>query len=330
VNEKYQAARTEANDLFQTFLRCPAEQEDELLSKLISVHTEPLIDQIVRFKLQRTNKTRSDVEDLRQDILLQLLDHFRQLRSDPNANQIHNFRDYVAVMAYNACNHYFRKRNPHREALKNRLRYILRHDPDLHIWNDGEKWLCGKTKWKSQKASCPRENLFALIQTKPGEINEHQGLKRIFTEIGMPVKLDDLIEWFSSRSVEPQFVPFETLKGAADENLPSDPPVLSWMYLRDAWSEICQLPVKQRIALLLNLRDESGNGILVAFPATGIASARKIAEVLQMNPEELAVLWSDLPLDDNRISEILGVTRQQVINLRKCSRERLNRRLLKW
>jgi DNA-directed RNA polymerase specialized sigma24 family protein len=328
VNEKYQAARAEANDLFQAFLHCPAEEEDQLLSKLISVYTEPLIDQIVRFKLQGTNRFHSDVDDLRHDILVQLLEHLRRLRFDPNANQIQSFRDYVAVIAYNACNNYFRKRNPQREALKNKLRYILRHDPDLAIWNEADEWLCGEAKWKSQKASCPREELFAQIQIKTTGTDEHQLLKRIFTEVGMPVKLDDLIEGLSSPSGEPQFVPFEILKGPADENLLLDPPVLSRMYLQEAWTEICQLPVKQRIALLLNLRDVSGNGILVAFPAIGIASARKIAEVLQMSAEELAVLWKDLPLDDNRISEILGVTRQQVINLRKCSRERLNRRLL--
>ena len=327
MNEKYQVARAEANDLFQAFLHCPDEEEDLLLSKLISVHTEPLIDQILRFKLQGTNRFRSDADDLRHDILVQLLEHLRKLHSDPNAHQIQSFRDYVAVIAYNACNHYFRKRNPQREALKNRLRYILRHDPDLAIWNE-DGWLCGKAKWKSQKAFCPREKLFARIQIKTGETDERRLLKRIFTEIGMPARLDDLIEWLSSPSGEPQFVQFEILKEASDENLLLDPPVLSRMYLQDVWTEICQLPVKQRIALLLNLRDESGNGILVAFPATGIASARKIAEVLQMSAEELAGLWKDLPLDDNRISEILGVTRQQVINFRKCSRERLNRRLL--
>jgi hypothetical protein len=34
-----------------------------------------------------------------------------------------------------------------------------------------------------------------------------------------------------------------------------------------------------------------------------------------------------LPLDDATIAGLLGATRQQVINLRKCARERLERRM---
>ena len=40
-----------------------------------------------------------------------------------------------------------------------------------------------------------------------------------------------------------------------------------------------------------------------------------------------AALWNDLPLEDTAISGLLGVTRQQVINLRKVARERLVRRI---
>jgi hypothetical protein len=38
-------------------------------------------------------------------------------------------------------------------------------------------------------------------------------------------------------------------------------------------------------------------------------------------------VWNDLPIEDARIAELLGVTRQQVINARKSGRERLARRL---
>jgi hypothetical protein len=46
-----------------------------------------------------------------------------------------------------------------------------------------------------------------------------------------------------------------------------------------------------------------------------------------MTKEEFAEIWNHLPLDDNRIAEILNLTRQQVINLRKSARERLARRM---
>jgi hypothetical protein len=46
-----------------------------------------------------------------------------------------------------------------------------------------------------------------------------------------------------------------------------------------------------------------------------------------MTPESFAELWNDLPLEDAKIAELLGLTRQQVINARKSGRERLTRRL---
>jgi hypothetical protein len=41
----------------------------------------------------------------------------------------------------------------------------------------------------------------------------------------------------------------------------------------------------------------------------------------------MAAVWNELPLEDAVIAERLGATRQQVINLRKCARARLSRRL---
>ena len=46
-----------------------------------------------------------------------------------------------------------------------------------------------------------------------------------------------------------------------------------------------------------------------------------------MTLEEFGEIWNELPLDDKRIAALLGLTRQQVINLRKSARERLTRRM---
>jgi hypothetical protein len=97
--------------------------------------------------------------------------------------------------------------------------------------------------------------------------------------------------------------------------------------LQRLWGEILELPARQRAALLLNLRDADGNGMLALFPLTGVATMRDIATALEMPARELAELWSRLPIEDARIAERLGVTRQQVINLRKSARERLSRRV---
>ena len=98
------------------------------------------------------------------------------------------------------------------------------------------------------------------------------------------------------------------------------------LYLQRLWSEIIQLPLRQRIALLLNLRDEQ-EGVLALFPLTGLVSIRQLAETVAMTAEQFARLWNELPLEDEAIATRLGVTRQQVINLRKSARARLARRV---
>ncbi|HEV7509848.1 MAG TPA: sigma-70 family RNA polymerase sigma factor [Thermoanaerobaculia bacterium] len=97
--------------------------------------------------------------------------------------------------------------------------------------------------------------------------------------------------------------------------------------LQALWTEIRRLPPRQCTALMLNLRDEDGCGAVALFPLTGTATMREIAEVLGMPAEQFAELWNHLPMDDASIAELLGVTRQQVINLRKSARARLARRL---
>jgi DNA-directed RNA polymerase specialized sigma24 family protein len=97
--------------------------------------------------------------------------------------------------------------------------------------------------------------------------------------------------------------------------------------LRALWKEIRQLPHRQCAALILNLRDEQGRSAVALLPLTGTASMRQIAAALAIPAARFAQLWNRLPIDDAAIAELLGVTRQQVVNLRKAARERLVRRM---
>ena len=98
-------------------------------------------------------------------------------------------------------------------------------------------------------------------------------------------------------------------------------------HLERLWGEIRELPPRQRAALLLNLRDDEGRGMIELWPQTGIAPLADLARALELTEAALRELWPTLPRDDQWIAERLGVTRRQVINLRKCARERLARRL---
>jgi hypothetical protein len=167
----------------------------------------------------------------------------------------------------------------------------------------------------------------------------------ILAHVGGPVDLDDLCAVVAARlgirdvpPVAPAFAPGTGGDGDGrreadwESRIPDPSPsvatsLMDGERLRRLWRELLQLPVRQRTALLLNLRDAEGHGMIATLPLTGVATMREIAAALEMPAVAFAALWRDLPLEDRRIAELLAITRQQVINLRKCARERLARRL---
>lgn len=97
--------------------------------------------------------------------------------------------------------------------------------------------------------------------------------------------------------------------------------------IRRLWETISEIRKTQRAALLLHMD-------LDLFRMAGIASMREMAHLLRIPDVEFAGLWFRLPLDDQTIAkEIfpryydLHVERQKIINLRKCAREYLLRRV---
>ena len=97
--------------------------------------------------------------------------------------------------------------------------------------------------------------------------------------------------------------------------------------LIEVWREIDLLPARQRVALLLGLRDENGSAIASLLILLRIATLDQLAAAVELSSEELTAIWDQLPLPDVVIAERLDLNRQQVINLRKSARDRLGRRL---
>jgi hypothetical protein len=98
-------------------------------------------------------------------------------------------------------------------------------------------------------------------------------------------------------------------------------------FLKRLWKEVGSLPLRHRCALLLNLRDRDGDGMITLLPLARIATITEIAAALEFPAEEFAAMWHELPWEDNRIADYLGLTRQQVINLRQSARATLRRRM---
>src|SRR2546425_1310761 len=97
--------------------------------------------------------------------------------------------------------------------------------------------------------------------------------------------------------------------------------------LEQLWNEIKQLPRRQRVALLCNLKNQQGVNVITLFPATGVATFGQLADALEISVLDFETLWARLPLDDLSLGKYLGITRQQVINLRRNARDRLMRRM---
>ena len=303
-------------------------EADCRIAELIAEHADPVIRAVVLRKVRRfENRAGSEVdaEDVRGEVVLRLLARLRTFLSSPAENRIGDFRAYAAVTAHNACHEYLRRKFPRRWSLKNKLRYVMSHQPGLAIWeNDQREWVCGLEEWRGRAESGgPLTDLPAQAREgKPAE-----GLAAILRARGGPMELDALTGWVAE------------LWGVHDEAAPEPADLVpdpradfateseQRAFLEQLWAEIRKLPPRQRAALLLNLRDAQGAGAIELFPLTGVATMWEIAETLGMTAKEFATLWNDLPLEDRRIGERLGLTRQQVINLRKAARSRLARRL---
>lgn len=125
-----------------------------------------------------------------------------------------------------------------------------------------------------------------------------------------------------------QDAPLHTNAGEqVDETASAESSMVYRSALLAVWREIGLLPPRQRIALLLGLRDEAGSAIASLLILLRIATFDELAAAVELHRDELAAMWDQLPLPDLAIAERLGLTRQQVINLRKSARDRLGRRL---
>jgi hypothetical protein len=156
-------------------------------------------------------------------------------------------------------------------------------------------------------------------------------VRDIIDRVGGPVELEDLVNLIASvwriDRIPAEESPISVDGPAASEDSAFEEALDRKRFAERLWAEIQELPLRQKTALLLNLRDRRGAGMLWVFPAIGVASLRAIATCLELSFEEFASLWKRLPIDDQTIAARLGCERQQVINLRMAAKKRLSNRL---
>jgi len=347
----------EIDPLLRPFLLSRDDQEREQhLAGLITNHASPIIKEAVWLKLRALSHCTADgvqhqeAEDIHNEAILHLVARLRDIQSNPDSSAINNFRSYVAVVSYNACNEHLRRKYPLRHSLKNRLRYVLTHQPRMSLWMDDKGLMCGYSAWQAGVVSQAVNERLSRLRNEPSHLEKAQllesaervNLTRVTTVtldfLGGPVEFDDLVG-IVAEIAGIKDTPAEASRDGADndedtlvERTADSRPSFSTaveerLSLTALWKEIRELPLRQKMALLLNLKDDRGNSQIEMFPLTGVATIREIADTLEMRDDEFARLWNELPIEDALIAKRMNLTRQQIINLRKAARQRLGKRM---
>jgi hypothetical protein len=324
----------QANELFRRYLAARNQDEDpeDLLARLVVDFAQPLVGRVVRRRLSSVRDVNpQDVEDVCSEALSVLVPRLRDLRTSHDAATVWDFGAYVAGLASHVAFKFFAARFPERSRLRNRLRYVLTSDARFRMWRaDGGRSVCALARL----GDCPVLSGAALepfrqtIGARPYRVSKLPDLLfAVLTDVPGAVEVGDLTSIIGPLAGVDDRA--EAVENAAEALVDSRPSHSRQFELRESlcalWSDVMDLPVPQKVALLLNLRTTGGAGAWL-LTELGVVSFRELAVSLGLTAEALAGLWNRLPLEDLEIAKLLSLERQQVINLRSAARQRLGRR----
>ncbi len=319
---------------------------ESALEVLLHHDVGPLAREVVTRRLARSSRLAGHIDDVIGDVQVALTRKLWSLRSRIG-EPVGNLRAYVVTTSERACYSFMRQQFPERTRLRNRLRYALTHHAETSLIEDAHGvWWCNATLSRRPRRAGSVQVL--LSDPRGFATDHHVDLSRDLVSVAvallascdLPVEFNRFVDALASLLGISDAAP-PTRRGASSAQGTSDvieqaadpAPLVTAVLeqrtsVRELWLELVALPVRQRAALLLNLRDPEGGGpVLHLLPATGLVSQADIAAALELRERDLAELWPHLPLDDQSIATRFGISRQQVINLRKSGRARLARRL---
>src|SRR5215211_5184501 len=197
------------------------ERVDHLLSQLITVHAEPVIKGVIRFKLRLNSyreTQRAEADDIHQEVLLQLVSQLQRFRKLRSGHPISDVRGMAAVIAHRTCARWMRRQFPERHALKNRLHYLLTRQRGFALWDRHGKLVAGFAVWREQAK--PMHNLGdleklpahirAFKSDKPQQLAET--IAGIFNYLDGPIEFDELVSGVAAiQGISDQ--PIESLAG---------------------------------------------------------------------------------------------------------------------
>jgi hypothetical protein len=316
-----------ANDpLLRRLIATRTEEERRAeIESILTGHVIPVIRKIVQRHQQSDRLLHSqDAEDIASTVVVRLVSKLQRVPFD-RSEAVDRLVDFAATSTFNAIHDFLRFHFPERSSLKNRVRYALMRDPRFRTWTSPAGPACALSSW-------PQTSEVG----QPPASWRHED----------PARVAEAIESLLTAAAKPLLVT-AVVRAVADAwNVTDDRPAVrseiaapgpsqagqleSRQRLAALWRETCALPGPQRTALLLGLRDVDGGSAIALFTLMGVATLDQVADTIDVPIAHLARLWPRLPVDDLTIASLLGVTRQQVINLRLAARQRLARRLKKW
>lgn len=317
------------------------EAAEAALAAIFDPATERLLVESVRRGLLGSARRPADADDVASETRLRLIRRLWTLRSEGGAI-IEDFAAYVATTATRTCYAHLRERFPARTRFRNQVRYGVSRHPETTLEESDGIWQCRSRLLRTAPARGALQQFLdapsvflSQARLDPSTPLPHL-VAALLARLDAPIELDRLVDALAvvlgiveARSVTTEG---EASESQALERVPDPSPgtlreLSDREELRTLWREVIELPVNQRIALLLNLRDPDGGAALHVLPVTGLVTMRDLARLLDLDEAALGALWDRLPLDDLTIAARLGLTRQQVINLRKAARARLARRI---
>ncbi len=308
-------------------------RRDQLIETLLVDHLGGIIKRTLQRRLHRLPGGRLSsvsLDDIRSTVSLRLLKRLRALPA--GSAPIENLAGYATTITLHVWEDSLREAFPQRTLLKNRIRYVLHRHDQFALWHAPDQMLCGFPQWQCGAAGAAEPPDAGELRSRCSDATSlPEVLLTLFQISGAPLELEAVVTVVARMSgIADEPVVLRLLDPELGEG--SEGPVAAEEcedreILRKLWNEIVALNPPQRVAILLNLRDDTGDAATPLFVTTGVATIEEIAATLAMPVRDFAALWNDLPIEDAVIAGILGLTRQQVINLRSAARKRLARRM---
>jgi RNA polymerase sigma factor (sigma-70 family) len=331
----------DSEPLYQEFLAASDPlTADRLLEHLLTTSLEPRIRRFLRRRLGASLRIdddsliNQDALDLAGEIRVALINALRRFRESPGEHRIRSIDAYASVVIRNFYNEYLRRKYPVRFRLRNQVRYVVENTQGMSMaMGPQDRTICVLDR---HMANAPVQVVLNGASPDLRERLERSGIdvasgamtavvEAILSDAQAPVALDDLVAALAElRGIR------ETIDVEIDEAIEvrdhSAGPTDLKEFLTTVWRDILELPLRHRKVLLLHLADDHDDNLLIMFPVHGVASIRAIAAAVEMDADELARIWNRLPLPDLEIAKLMGLERQQVINLRQSARRSLQRR----